>query len=122
MAYDAPTASDLKAAFPAFATVADPAINAALAEAGGRADASWPDADRRLGVMLFAAHTLTLGGLGSSNEAQFGAFKRLKIGSLELEKAASGADRALPGSLHSTSFGTRYAALVARLFPPVLVV
>ncbi|WP_427023034.1 DUF4054 domain-containing protein [Aureimonas ureilytica] len=122
MAYEAPTPTDLKAVFPVFANVPDATIQFALTEAGRRTSDQWPDEDRRLGVMLYAAHTLTMDGQGSSNEAQFGAFKRLKIGSLELEKATSGADAAMPGSLRSTSFGVRFQALASRLFPAVLVV
>ena len=122
MAYEAPTTSDLRTFFPAFEAVSDTAVEFALEEAASRAGDEWPDRERRLGVMLYAAHTLTMDGQGSSNEAQFGAFKRLKIGSLELEKATSGADKATPGSLASTSYGVRFQALVSRLFPAVLVV
>ncbi|WP_152045498.1 DUF4054 domain-containing protein [Aureimonas psammosilenae] len=122
MAYVKPTPSEFQSAYPAFAAVATPAIQAAIDEADAGTDGSWPDGDRLRGVMLMAAHLLTLGGQGTSSEAQFGAFKRLKIGSLELERAESGSDAAERGSLSSTSFGTRYLALVRRLFPPILAV
>lgn len=66
-----------------------------------------------LATMLLTAHYLTLAGLGTGTEAQAAAhaagFKRLKSGTLELERAETKSDG---GSLASTSYGTRAWAMI----------
>lgn len=120
MAYSTPTAAELKARFPAFNAVGEPAITSAIGEAERITDAGWPDADRTLGVMLYAAHVLTLDGLGTGTEAQLAGFKRLKIGSLELEASASIA--AGSGPLYQTGYGRRFAELLRRVRGPAILV
>lgn len=123
MAWTAPTAADLKARFPAFAAVGDVAIAAALAEAEGRVDGSWSDALRTAGALYYAAHVLTLDGLGTSTEAQLAGFRRLRIGSLELESAASSATSANAADLlRSTSYGRRFAAIAGQVSGPGILV
>lgn len=130
MAYSAPTAADLKARFPEFASVDDVIVTAALAEAEGRVDASWPnEADFRLGRMLYAAHNLTLSGHGTGADVQFvsGALagvRRYRSGSLEVERTglAGAQSGVVIGDLNSTSYGTQFSRLVRLLFPPILVV
>lgn len=121
MPYVAPTAADLKARFPAFADVADPVVEQALAEAAAQVDASWIEADRFLATMLYAAHTLILDGQGTSTEAQLAGFKRLRISSLELERESSAKGSAF-GDISSTSYGQRFLALRRKSHPPVAVV
>lgn len=120
MAYSTPTAADLKERFPAFSAVADAAITGAIGEAERLTDASWPDDDRTLAVLLYAAHVLTLDGLGTGTEAQLAGFKRLKIGSLELEASAPAS--AVAGSLGQTGYGRRFAELARRLRGPAILV
>lgn len=112
MAYTAPTAAEMKARFPTFAAVSDAAVTGALAEASSRVGSTWDEADWRTAQFLYAAHVLTMDGLGASTEVQLAGFRRIKVGSLELERSASSS---VGGSiLSTTSFGQRYLALAAR--------
>lgn len=121
MAYTVPTAEDLQDRFPAFAAVSDEAIEAALAEAARMVDDSWlSQADFTLGRLLYAAHSLTLQGLGSSSEAQFAGFSSLTIGSLSLTRASYAGE--LPtGTLMTTSFGRQFSELVRQNKPGPIV-
>jgi hypothetical protein len=120
VAFVAPTEADFKARFPVFAAVDSAAVIGALAEAAARVDDSWPSETRFIATMLYAAHVLVLDSQGTSTEAQLAGFKRLKIGSLELERSASAA--AQFGDLGSTSYGQRFLALMRQAFPAVLVI
>lgn len=121
MAYDVPTAATLKARFPAFAAVADEAITMAIAEGSGRVDVTWPEMGYQTGILLYAAHVLTLDGLGTSTEAQLAGFRRLKIGSLELESATAAAS-ASSDPLLQTGYGRRFAELARRVRGPAILV
>lgn len=112
MAYTAPTASDLIQRFPTFAGVDEDAIARVLLEAEGRVNESWSEADWTLGQLLYAAHVLTMDGLGASTEVQLAGFRRIKVGSLELERAASASSGGT--LLGSTSYGQRYLGMAAR--------
>lgn len=118
MAYVPATATLVKARFPAFAAVDDAVIEAALTEARRMVDATWLEDDRQTAEMLHAAHGLTLDGQGATREAQLQGFKRLKLGSLELEReagaGASGSTFAL------TSFGQRFLDLLKRNHPAIV--
>jgi hypothetical protein len=116
VAYSAPDADALKARFPAFADVADATLEAALVRARRHVDDTWIEDDRAEAEMLYAAHDMTLDGLGATREAQLAGFKRLKLDTLELERQASAGD---PGTLKSTSYGVRFAELRRRSHPGV---
>ena len=119
MAWAAPTETEFVERFPAFAATDASAIEAAFAEAALAVDDSWiTEADYRAGFMLYTAHVLTLDGLGETREAQLTGFRRLKLGSLELERSGGEAS----GGLNETSYGRRYLALARANHPAVLVV
>lgn len=109
MPYVIPSASDLKARFPAFNTVADAAIETAISDASRQVDQTWCEGDYTTAIMLLAGHNLALDGHGSSREVQLLGFKRVKVGPLELERASGSSSEA--GSLSSTSYGVRFAEL-----------
>lgn len=121
MAYTVPTPADLKTAYPAFAGVADGAVQAALDRHGEMIDDGWPtQAQFTTGVMLYACHVLYLSGLGRSGaSAERGGddVKRMKAGDREAEffslkdMGATGAST-LPGS----PYGREFKALLRRLF------
>ncbi len=125
MAYTPPLAADLIARFPAFAAVPAGAVAAALTEAGTRVDATWTSGDYALGVMLYAAHTLTLDGQGTGAEAALGAagalgLATLRSGALSLEqRAAAGAEA--QSLLGATTYGRRFLALLRVNQPSILV-
>lgn len=122
MAYVAPTPEEFKAAFPSFADVSDDAVQAALDEAALYVDACWIEDFRRPAVMLYAAHALTLQGLGTGAESQAAAVgasdaRRIRSGSFELERtssASSGGAATVPDPWGMTSFGRRFYALLRR--------
>lgn len=112
MAYTAPTADDLQAAFPAFAAVADGTVTYWLNRAIPEVEADWSDGDRAFGQMLLAAHYMTLNGIGTGSEAQTAGLgaKRLKSGAFEIEL---GAASDMEG-LRSTNYGRQFVALLKR--------
>lgn len=119
MAYTAATAASFKVRFPAFVAVDDALITSALDRARLTVDSTWIEADRQEAENLHAAHELTLDGQGATREAQLQGFRRLKLGSLELEREA-GADAA--GIYALTTFGQRFLALLKRSQPGVIAI
>ena len=115
MAYTVPTAANLKARFPAFAAVPDQTVTAAIERAQRQVDQSWTEGDYGEGIMLYAAHDMTLDGLGTGADAQANAqglsgFRSIRSGSLSLERA-SGAGSGDSAGIESTSYGQRFARL-----------
>lgn len=85
MAYDVPTAADLKARFPAFADVADATINLYIADA--QVDTTWIEADYAPAIMLWAAWAMTDVGIGTGGEVAGyigSGVSRLKSGTLDV--------------------------------------
>ncbi len=118
MAYTAYTATTFKTRFPAFADGADSVIEGALTRARRVVTDKWLADDRAEGEALYAAHEMTLDGLGTNREAQLAGFKRLKLGSLELER-----DTATSGQGYkSTTYGQRFIQIMRRNNPGVMVV
>lgn len=71
MAYNAPTAADLIARYPAFAAVAVETINVHLADAAASdVDTTWAEADYAPAIAAAAAHRMALLGIGESSEVQ----------------------------------------------------
>lgn len=135
MAWTAPTASEFKARFPAFAAVDDAVVTEALAEAGLQVDETWvSEADFKLGINLLTAHILTLDGHGTGAEAESAkagalGFKAMKSGGLSLERFSasergSGRNQSVgsAGTLSLTTYGNRFLDLRARNIPAVTVV
>jgi hypothetical protein len=112
--YTAPTEAQFLARFPRFADVDPGAIGIALTEAEGMVDETWAAADFAMGRMLWAAHVLTLDGLGTGAEAQAAAagtagFKVMKSGALSLERFEGSKTGAA-----STSYGQRWLDMARR--------
>lgn len=130
MPYVAPTVDDMKARYPEFKDVEVSIVQAALDEAATRVDKSWREADFQNARMLYAGHVLTLAGQGSSREAKFAGLaaagiSQIKISSLSVTLAKDGFYSRNPiraGELSSTSYGTRFMALMRLNFPAILVV
>jgi hypothetical protein len=121
MAYIVPTATEFKDRFPAFVAVEDHMCELALDEASHQVDEKlWTEFNFRLGIMLYAAHLLTLDGFGSSNDAKMVGFQLIRSGSLTLQRDTNA--NAGTSDLRSTGFGRRFSNLVRENFPGVLVV
>lgn len=123
MAWTAPTTTELKARFPRFEAGTEPQLQGAIDEALLITGPNWPDAERTLGTMLYAAHVLTLDGVGTGTEAQLNAegvgdFQSIKLGSLSLSRfskdASSSRGSAVLDDLMKSTFGQRFYALAAR--------
>lgn len=118
MAYVAPTPADMKARFPRFVAVPDNIVQQALNEAARQVDETWTEGDFAMGRMLYAAHVMTLDGLGAGTEAELlaegvEAFQEIKLGSLQLKRFDK--DSRTNGNdyldlLASTSYGRRFLA------------
>lgn len=126
MPYAVPTPADLSARFPAFAAVPSAALAGAIAEAQARVDASWLASDYPVAILLLAAHTLTLDGLGTGAEAAAAAagtlgYASLRSGGLSLDRARPPRGAAEPSILAETTYGRRFLALLKVNQPAVLV-
>lgn len=126
MSYIVPTPSDLAARFPGFAAVPPPIIANAIAEAQSRVDQTWLPGDYSIGIMLLAAHTMTLDGLGTGAEAAAGAagalgFQSMRSGSLSLDRRSPAGDDREPSLYDETTYGRRFLALLKVNRPAVLV-
>ncbi|MCW6510981.1 DUF4054 domain-containing protein [Lichenifustis flavocetrariae] len=120
-----PSPTDLTTRFPAFAAIDPNVLAAVLAEAATRVDTTWTPGDYPLGIMLYAAHVLTLDGFGTGAEAALGAagasgFQTLRSGALHLERAPT-SEKAGSSALAQTSYGRRFLALLAVNQPAILV-
>ena len=118
-----PTSTDLTTRFPAFAGVDPAVLGRALTEAATRVDTTWTTGDYPLGVMLYAAHVLTLDGLGTGAEATMAAagalgFQSMQSGSLQLGQAGGSEGRSV---LELTTYGRRFLALLKVNQPAVFV-
>ncbi len=126
MPYTVPSPADLAARFPAFAAVPPAALAGAIAEAQMRVDASWLPGDYPIAIMLLAAHTLTLDGLGTGAEAAAAAagtlgYSSLRSGGLSLDRARPAGGGAEPSMLAETTYGRRFLALLKVNQPAILV-
>lgn len=113
MPYTAPTKATFVAVFPAFAAVTDDQYTFWSAQAVLITEPiqGCLDAQMDLATMLVTAHNLALQGIGTGAESQLAAqgmagFKRIKSGSVDLERADKAGD-ASAGVYGSTSYGLR---------------
>lgn len=112
MAYTSPTAADLKARYPEFASVGVVTIDDALQEAALFVDQSWPDQDTfTLARLLYAAHILAASGLGDTQAASGYAgliLKSEKSGDTQFEYGQAGGSSSSRDNMLSTSYGKRF--------------
>lgn len=101
MAYVTPTAAQMKARFPEFATVSNDLIDMVIQDAEIYVDDSWRDEDRAPAVRFLAAHMLVTQGYGSG------------AGAGGAGAAAAGPISSLSVGDASVSFGTRAGSAVA---------
>lgn len=116
MTYAAPTPSDFQDRFPRFNSVDAGPVQRALTQAGRMADDGWVEEDRVEAVFLYAAHLLTIDGLGGGEGDVYAqgtiGLKSLSSGSLSVTKFDTGLGQGT--GLGSTTYGQRYLQL-ARL-------
>lgn len=112
MPYTLPTAANLKARFPEFASVSDAIVTEAIQEASGMVDQSWMEDDYQIAIMLAACHIMALEGRGTgpdskSNSGYAASFQTIKSGQLTLTRGNASAygDGSWWGS---TRYGRRF--------------
>lgn len=111
MAYSRPTAADLKARYPAFATVSDDVVLYWIADAEAVVDAGWSDTWRATGVMAHAAHRMAeLGVLTGTLPPGVTSFKSGTFSATVADAYAS-----LTG-FKSTPYGRDFLSIRRRLF------
>lgn len=118
MAYTVPTAADLKATYPAFADVPDATVDVHISRASTTAvDTSWPEAEYVPAIIDYAAHTMTLAGIGKQTEVEAYArtgLTRIRSGSFDASFSDSRVSKASGGKLDATSYGQAYKAALKR--------
>ena len=116
MAYEQPTAAQLKAKYPAFANVADATVDVHLADAATTGvDTSWREADYAPAILAFAAHRMAALGIGE--HGQVAGYARqgvtnLRSGSFAVSLDADRAKAAAAGELDATPYGQEYKRLL----------
>ena len=122
MAYAAPTLSQFLDRFaPVFDSAAPARVQNALDRSARAVDESWPEADYAEGRMLWAAHDLTLEGVGDSQEALLvtgGMLKSRNAGDSEEVYATptGGGTSDAFGEYGGTLYGRKLYAMLQRLF------
>ena len=123
MSYTNATAADLKARFPAFDAVAEATVIAILTEALEYVSDEWASqADYTYGQLLYAAHIMTLDGLGVGTEAELASqgllgFKSITSGKLSVSRDTGASNSGSADVLMQTQYGKRFKELQARNVP-----
>jgi len=123
MAYTEPTIEDLKARFPAFASVPGPTLTMILNEAIATVGEEWLERDRAPAQLYYAAHLLASeGATDGGQSAVSGPIKRDRVGDVETEFAGMSAEGAGTMGFGSTAYGRAYLRLLRLNFPAIAVV
>jgi hypothetical protein len=126
MAYTEPTPDDIRARFPAFASLSDPTIQMFIDEAAPWVDDSWLEADRAPAIRFLTAHKMAAEGLlGTGQVANqiSGLIKSESLGdaSVTYENGMSTGQGSMDDAwLASTPYGRDYLRLRNANFPAVL--
>ena len=116
MAWTRPSEADFRNLFPAFKDVMTIQIQQAFLSADGQVNAEWAvEGDYRLGFMYYAAHVLTLMGLGEGADAEMAragtlAFTSIKDGQVSVTRDPGIGKR----TLMQTQYGRLYADIQRR--------
>ncbi len=116
MAYDLPTAADLKARYPAFADVDDATVDVHIADAAAQGvDTTWSEGAYAPAVCAYAAHRMALLNIGDHGEVA--GFKRqgltsIRSGGFSASFGDRAAARAAAGGLDATPYGQAYKVLL----------
>lgn len=116
MAYAVPSAAQLVARYPAFASVAEATIDVHIADAAtGAADSSWPEELYAPAIAAKAAHEMALLGLGEQTEAAGYAaagVTSIRSGNFQASFSGGAVDRVAAGGLDATVYGRAYKRLL----------
>lgn len=126
MAYTAPTATELKAKYPAFAAVADDTVTLYIVDANRMVDETWTEGDYATAIMLAACHLMVLSGIGAGAEAQVNAqglsgFQSIRSGSLSLSRGSASDSGGVPKDLAGSVYGQQFYYLLKKNRPAIAV-
>lgn len=126
MAYDPPTASEVKARFEEFEDVSDPKIDLLIAEAQRVVDTTWLEADYTVAIKYWVAHTLALEKSSMSVNGEgfvTGLIKSESLGDASISYDTGGAGTKGGASDYmATSYGRRFLTLLRANAPGVVVI
>lgn len=119
MPYDAPTAADLIARYPAFANVAVPTLEYWITDSARGVATSWIEGDYQPARLALAAHNMTLAnvpGIAGSDVAGFAAagVESFRSGAFSANFSADAVKAAVAGGLESTAYGREYMDLLRK--------
>ena len=118
MAYDIPTAAQLKARYPAFETVADDTVDIHITDAAASGvDQSWLETDYTKAVSALAAHFMATLGLEAVGEVEGYARQGLvglKSGNFDVKINADKAKAASGGGFDATVYGQQHETLLQK--------
>lgn len=128
MAYTSPTYASFIVLYPRFAAVPEATFDAYLAKAVLKVGETWLEKDYTTAQELYIAHLMTLEGLGTGTEAELAGqgltgARSLSSGALSVTFGTGAGDAYKGyGDLASTSYGRRFADLMALNFPSITAV
>lgn len=118
MPYVVPAAADLKARYPAFASVADNTITYWITDAQRIVTQSWAEGDYQPGILSLAAHNMALQkvpGLTTDAASNLPAgVTRFKSASVDIGISEAAANRTVSGGYAATPYGQEFAAMLRR--------
>lgn len=115
MPHTAPTASDLKARYPAFADTLDATVDIWITDAQRIVTTSWDEADYAPAIMALAAHSMALGGLEASGSASLPAgVTRFRSASIDVSITERAANASVAGGYGSTRYGQEFEIMLRR--------
>ncbi len=126
MPYVLPTATELKATFPAFAAVADATVDIWIGRAARSVDISWPEDDYQYAIELLACHYMVGLGYGTGAAAEMnskgmGSFALIRSGQLTLQRNTSSQNETAPAPWGGDWYGVQFYWLMRRAKPAVAV-
>lgn len=117
MAYTVPTAADLKARYPNFTSVDNTVIEYWITDAQRLVTEAWMETDYAVGIIEYAAHRMSLIGLGAAAQAANGlpaGVTRFKSGSFEANFSEQQANASASGDYTATPYGMEFKRLLRR--------
>jgi len=118
VAYETPTAAELIARFPAFASVDPATLDVYISDAAtDGVDRSWSEGRYKLAIVALAAHNMALLGIG--DHGQVAGYARqglaeIKTGNFSAKLGDATVARASRGGLDATPYGQQYKLLLRR--------
>lgn len=112
MAYVKPTPAEIKALYPAFASVPDATVQIYIDRAP--IDESWFESDYTQAIELWVAHTMTLNGLSANQEQSLAASGVKSFSSGALSASFSEAKSSDDGGWGGSIYGKQFYALLRR--------